>query len=63
VLKWNSRNEDKANHGKFDWLLKGPYKIEAFRGNHAFFLKDFTEEALPMGLFNDKLLKHYLPQS
>jgi hypothetical protein len=27
VLKWDSRNEDKGNHGKFNSLRKGPYTI------------------------------------
>jgi len=63
VLKWDSRNEEKGKHGKFDSLWKGPYKIEAFRGNNAFFLKDLTKEALPGGPVNGRLLKHYFPQS
>jgi hypothetical protein len=29
VLKWDSRNEDKGKHGKFDNLWKGPYIIQA----------------------------------
>ena len=39
VLKWDSRNEDKGKHGKFYSLWKGPYTIQALRGNNAFFLK------------------------
>ena len=31
VLKWDSINEDKGKHGKFDSLWKGPYIIQAFR--------------------------------
>lgn len=63
VLKLDSRNEDKFMHGKFDSLWKRPYKIEAFRGKNAFFLKDLTKEALPGGPVNGKILKHYSPQS
>jgi hypothetical protein len=61
VLKWDSRNEDKGKHGKFDHLWKGPYTIQAFRGNNAFLLKDSDGTDLPGGPVNDKMLKHYLP--
>ena len=27
VLKWDSKNEDKGKHGKFDSFWKGPYII------------------------------------
>lgn len=36
VLKYDSRNEDKEKHGKFDHLWKGPYKVAAFQGNNSF---------------------------
>jgi hypothetical protein len=38
VLRWDARNEDKGKHGKFDSLWRGPYMIQAFRGNNAFLL-------------------------
>jgi hypothetical protein len=44
VLKWDSRNEDKGKHGKFDRLWKGPYIIQEFRGNNTFFLKTLLEQ-------------------
>ena len=40
VLKWNSRYEDKGNHGKFDHLWSGPYTISLFSGKNAYFLQD-----------------------
>eukprot|EP00253_Pinus_taeda_P007740 PITA_07740 len=30
VLKWDARNEEKSKHGKFENLLKGPFKIVAY---------------------------------
>ena len=63
VLLWDRRNEKPGNHGKFDSLWKRPYKIEAFGGKNAFFLKDLTKEALPGGPVNGKILKHYSLQS
>jgi hypothetical protein len=61
VLKWDSRNEDKGKHGKFDSLWKGPYIIQAFIGNNTFFLKDSDGTDLPGGPVNGRMLKHYLP--
>jgi hypothetical protein len=43
VLRWDSRNEDKGKHGKFDSLWKGPYTIQAFRGNNDFLLAIVTD--------------------
>jgi len=39
VLKWDSRREDKGKHGKFDFLWKGPFIIQASQGNNTYFLK------------------------
>jgi hypothetical protein len=61
VLKWDSRNEDKGKHGKFDSLWKGPYTIQAFRGNNTFFLKKIDGTDLPGGPVNGRMLKHYFP--
>jgi hypothetical protein len=61
VLKWDSRNEDKGKHGKFDNLWKGPYIIQAYRGNNAFLLKDSDGADLPGGPINGRMLKHYVP--
>ena len=38
VLKWDSRREDKGNHGKFDSLWQVPYIIQTTVGPNAFFL-------------------------
>jgi hypothetical protein len=61
VLRWDSRNEDKGKHGKFDSLWKGPYTIQAFRGNNAFLLANSDGSDLPGGPINGRMLKHYLP--
>ena len=58
VLKWDSRNEEDENHGKFDSFWNGPYKIEAFCGTNEFLLKDLTWESLSGGHVNGRLLKH-----
>lgn len=61
VLKWDSGNEDKGKHGKFDSLWKGPYTIQAFKGNNPFLLKNSDGTSLPGGPVNGRILKHYLP--
>ena len=61
VLKWDSRNEDKGKHGKFDSLWKRPYTIQAFRGNNTFSLKKSDGTDLLGGPVNNKILKHYFP--
>ena len=60
VMKWDSRNEDKGKHGKFDSLWKGPYIIQAYRGNNVFLLKDNDGADLPGGPVNGRMLKHYV---
>ena len=61
VLRWDARNEDKGNHVKFDSLWKGPYMIQAFRGNNTFFLNNVDGTYFPGGPINGRMLKHYLP--
>jgi hypothetical protein len=61
VLRWDARNEDKGKHGKFDSLWKGPYMIQAFRGNNAFLLNNSDGTNLPGGPVNGRMLKHYSP--
>lgn len=61
VLKWDFRNEDKRKHGKFDNLWKGPFKVEAFKGNNAFMLINLNGEELPGGPANGRHIKHYFP--
>jgi hypothetical protein len=61
VLKWDSRNEDKDKHGKFDSLWKVHYIIQAYRGNNTFLLKHNDGIDLPGGPVNGRMLKHYLP--
>jgi hypothetical protein len=61
VLKWDSRNEDKGKHGKFDILWKDPYTIQAYRENNVFLLNNSDGSDLPGGPVNGRMLKHYLP--
>eukprot|EP00253_Pinus_taeda_P028990 PITA_28990 len=59
VLKWDSRREDKGKHGKFDFLWKGPFVIQAVQGNNTFFLKSLDESNSDEGPVNGRMLKHY----
>ena len=61
VLRWDSRNEDKGKHGKFNSLWKGPDNIQSFRGNNSFLLANHDVSDLPGGPINGRMLKHYLP--
>jgi hypothetical protein len=62
VMKWDSRNEEKGKHGKFDNIWKHPFIIHAYRGNNAFFIKDRDGVDLPGGPINGRMLKHYVTQ-
>jgi hypothetical protein len=60
VLKWDSINEDKGKHEKFNRLWKGPYTIQAYRGNNSFLLNNNDGSDLPGGPANGRMLNHYL---
>jgi len=62
-LKWDSRREGKAKHGKFDFLWRVPYIIYAFRGNNAYFLKELDGVEVEGGPINGQIIKHYLDPS
>ena len=59
VLRWDSRREDKGKHGKFDFLYKGPYVIQAVQGNNTYFLKSLDVTDTEEGPVNGRMLKHY----
>jgi hypothetical protein len=59
VLRWDARNEDKGKHGKFDHLWLGQFKIVAYYGRNAYFLKENNGELVGGGPVNGKFLKHY----
>ena len=59
VLKWDSRREDKGKHGKFDFLWKGPFTIQASQGNNTYFLKILNDTEEENGPLNGQMLKHY----
>jgi hypothetical protein len=61
VLRWDSRNEDKGKHGKFDSMWKGPCTIQAYRGNNSFLLDSNDGPELQSGPINGMILKHYFP--
>jgi len=52
VLGWDSRREDKGKHGKFDFLWKGPYIIQAIQGNNTYFLKSLDGTNIEEGSIN-----------
>ena len=59
VLRWDSRREDKGKHGKFDFLLQGPYVIYGYRDNNSFFIRNLDRTELQEGPVNGRMLKHY----
>ena len=59
VLQWDAPREEKGNHGKFDHLWKGPYKIASFRGKNAYILEEMEGGMVSRDLVKERLLKHY----
>ena len=59
VLKWDSRREDKGKHGKFDFLWKKLFIIQALQGNNTYFLKNLDSTEIEEGPVNGRMLKHY----
>eukprot|EP00253_Pinus_taeda_P015687 PITA_15687 len=59
VLKWDSKREDKGKHGKFHFLWKGPFIIQALQGNNTYFLKNLDGTEIDEGPVNGWMLKHY----
>ena len=59
VLKGDSRREDKGKHGKFDFLCKGPFAIQAVQGNNTYFLRSLDVTEAEEGPVNGWMLKHY----
>lgn len=59
VLKWEARKEDAGKHGKFDYLLFGPFKIAATEGKNPFSLENLDGEILDTPI-NGRYLKHFM---
>lgn len=59
VLRWDSRREDKAKHGKFDNLWFGPLAIAEVKGNKTFVIQNI-EGLYSNYLVNGRFLKHYI---
>jgi hypothetical protein len=60
VLNWDTRNEDKMKHGKFDGLCMGTFRIVAYHENNSYFIQDLNGELIGGGPMNGRFLKHYL---
>ena len=59
VLRWDSRREDNGKHGKFDFLWKGPFIIQALQGYNTYFLKSLNGTVTEKGPVNGRMLKYY----
>eukprot|EP00253_Pinus_taeda_P020383 PITA_20383 len=59
ALKWDSRREDKGKHGKFDFMWKGPYVIQAVQGNNTYCLRNLDATVADEVPINGRILKHY----
>jgi hypothetical protein len=44
---WSKRIEKESEHGKFESLWLGPYKIDGIVGNNSFYLSHLDGERLP----------------
>lgn len=47
VLKWDTINEEKGKHGKFENIWKGPFRIATCQGENAFILQEMNGEYYP----------------
>jgi hypothetical protein len=60
VLKWDTRNEEKCKHGKFDHLWMGPFWIIVYHVNNTYLLQEINGQLTDRGPVNGRFLKHYL---
>jgi hypothetical protein len=60
VLKWDTKNEDKGKHEKFDHLWLGPFGIAAYYENNAYILQESNGDIVEGGPVNGRFLKHYI---
>ena len=58
VLKWDTRSEYKGNHGNFDHLWLGPFKIVPYHGRNAYLLQELNGNIIGGGPMNGRFLKH-----
>jgi hypothetical protein len=59
VLKWDSRREDSAKHGKFNHIWYKPFKFSTFEGKNSFMLENLDGKNLSAPV-NRHYLKHYM---
>ena len=59
VLKWDTMGKDKGKHGKFDYLLIGPFVIAQMQHKNTFKLQNMEGEEVFDGLVNGRFLKLY----
>jgi hypothetical protein len=60
VLRWDTINEDKGKHGKFDHLWLGPFKIVAYHGSNSYLRQESNGDIIGGGPVNRRFLKHYI---
>jgi hypothetical protein len=60
VLIWDTINEDKVKHGKFDHLWLRPFKIASYHGSNAYLIQENNGDIIGGGSMNGRFLKHYI---
>ena len=59
VLKWEARIEENGKHGKFENILKVPFRVVVFHGNNTYILQEMDGQPCARGPANGRFLKHY----
>ena len=54
VFKWDARIEEKGNHGKFENIWKGPFRVATFHGSNTYIMQEMDGQPV-----NGRFLKHY----
>ena len=58
VLLWDEKKEKQGNHGKFEKIWMGPYRVSRIAGKGSVFLETLDGDELELPV-NGRLLKHY----
>ena len=59
VQCWDARREDHGNHGKFENMWFGPFRIAEVLENNTFLLKHLDDDQLIGGPVNGHFLKKF----